>query len=273
MPAPQHITHLIRLDSLCKDWSSIHSHSCALFSSLINILTQRHTTTDVLQNISASDATISRLVTNVNFSSISLNPLDQVLTSQTLSLVIYKQSREIENVLTKIHKIIDDFEEILKSMESILSQNNKILFGPLMITNALSSTLPNSAQSSPSSSPKKQKKKSKSSSKSKQTSKSGTPKKQPPPDEQKVDDATYIQAPLSNFYISEITRMYERELTHKRNLMFGGALKIDLDTAVGVGGIKSVSERWAAQPHIDFEIEEEMADRIKIWKTAKELGQ
>ncbi|CAG8476819.1 711_t:CDS:1 [Acaulospora colombiana] len=274
MPIPQHITLIIRLDNLCKDWSSVHRRSCLLFSSLINILTQRQATTNVLQNISVPNSTISRVATNTNFAPISSNPLDQILTSQTLNLVIYKQSREIEDVLTKIHKILDEFEEILKSMENLLSQNNKILFGPLMTANASSSVSTSSAQPSlPTSSKKSSGKKNKPSSNSKQTLKSSAPKKRFLPDERKLNDVTDIQIPLSNYYISEITRMYEQELTHKRNLVFGGALKIDHNKIEGEGGVKMVGERWAAQPCIDFEAEEMMSDRIKVWKMAKEIGQ
>ncbi|CAG8581687.1 1069_t:CDS:1, partial [Scutellospora calospora] len=81
MPTPNHIVQLIRLDNLCKDWSIIHDQSCNLFSSLVNILTQRQATSNILN--SSSHSTLSRLTTNTVITT--TNILDQIFQPQTLN--------------------------------------------------------------------------------------------------------------------------------------------------------------------------------------------
>ncbi|CAG8550450.1 11321_t:CDS:2 [Diversispora eburnea] len=151
MSIPQHITQLIRLETLCKDWSSIHSHSCEFFSSLVNILTQREATTNILHN---------------------------------------RQQK------------VDDND----------------------------------------------------------------------------DGVADISISLTNLYISDIVQMYEKELIYKRNLLFGGVLKINhfeekINIKSGINGVKLINERWVKQSYINFEIEEGMIDRLKIWKRIREFEQ
>src|ERR1044072_7778746 len=104
MPAPNHITHLIRLDNLCKDWCSIHSRSCTYFSSLINILTQRKETSNLL--FSSSNGKTSTFpsttfpYTNLIPSSTFDKNLPFALQSKSLTLLVYKQSHEIEELLS-----------------------------------------------------------------------------------------------------------------------------------------------------------------------------
>ncbi|CAG8473105.1 10301_t:CDS:2 [Racocetra fulgida] len=219
MSTPNHIVQLTRLDDLSKNWSTIHSQSCNLFSSLVNILTQRQATSNVLHS---SQSKVSRIITNTTI--VSTNILDQIFQPQTLTRVIYKQSREIEEILSKIHKILEEFETIVKSMRKILLQNDKIVSADISIS-------------------------------------------------------------LSNLYITRIVDMYEKELMYKRNLVLGGALVIDhseyennetnnlggIAIKPGIDGVKLIAERWAAQPYLEFEIEEEMVDRINIWKKVKEF--
>ncbi|KAF0524834.1 hypothetical protein F8M41_014911 [Gigaspora margarita] len=134
MPTPHHIVQLTRLEDLCKEWSTIHSQYCNLFSSLVNILTQRQATSNLLNS---SNSTIFRVTTNTII--VTSNILDQIFQPQTLTRVIYKQSREIEEILSKIHKIFEEFEIIVKSMRKILLQSDKLVSGPLTDLN-LSST-------------------------------------------------------------------------------------------------------------------------------------
>ncbi|CAG8450337.1 17980_t:CDS:2 [Rhizophagus irregularis] len=116
------------------------------------------------------------------------------LQSQSLTLLIYKQSREIEEMLTKIHSIdlFDNFEN--------------------------------------------------------------------------PEDIADIPIITSNLYIVRIVEMYEKELCYKKNLIFENGL------SGGMNGVKLIGERWAAQPYLLFEMEEEMCDRIKVWKRVKEFG-
>lgn len=304
---PQHITQLVRLDNLCKEWSSIHGRSCELFSSLVNILTQRDATANLLRNshLTSQSPASRRLITNTNLLS-SLNPIDQVFTPRTLELVIYKQSQEVEKVLTKIHNILDEFEEVLKLMKNISSQSHKILL-TINTPKFTNPTGQDTVNPSTATTKKKSKKKNKSSSSNKLKSPPQTkrePRKVDGVCNDDDDGVVDISIPHSNFYISDIVQMYEKELTHKRNLLFGGALKIghpekidnddndnngnnnineigDIvdvvrnieakeDLESGTDGVKLVCERWAKQPFINFEIEEEMVDRIKIWKRFKE---
>ncbi|CAG8599804.1 11443_t:CDS:1 [Cetraspora pellucida] len=268
MSTPNHIVQLTRLDDLCKDWSTIHDQSCNLFSSLVNILTQRQATSNILHS---SQSKVSRIITNTTI--VTTNILDQIFQPQTLTRVIYKQSQEIEEILSKIHKILEEFETIVKSMRKILLQNDKIIFGPL--TNMKSNF--KSINSKQSINKKNKNSKSKQSSKIIHNNNLSF--------EQNIDDVTNISISLSNLYITRIVDMYEKELSYKRNLILGGNLIIDhseyennethnldgITIKPGIDGVKLIVERWADQPYLEFEIEEEMMDRIKIWKKAKEF--
>ncbi|CAG8633987.1 21576_t:CDS:2 [Dentiscutata erythropus] len=176
MSTPQHIVQLTRLDDLCKEWTTIHSQSCNLFSSLVNILIQRQATSNILNSTNST-----KLKVTTNTTIVTSNILDQIFQPQTLTLD--------------------------------------------------------------------------------------------------------ISTSLSNLYITRIVDMYEKELTYKRNLIFGGSLIIDhsdnesneinnfesTTIKAGIDGVKLVAEKWAAQPYLEFEIEEEIVDRVKIWKKVKEF--
>ncbi|CAI2163124.1 15363_t:CDS:2 [Funneliformis geosporum] len=242
MSTPNHITHLVRIDHLCKDWCSKHSRSCAYFSSLLNILTQRKDTSNFLFSSNNDNPSKNFSCTNlIPFSSHKNLPF--ALQSQPLTLLIYKQSHEIEEILTTIHSILDEFEEIINLMKGILNQSNKLV---------------NPSQ------------------KSKQSPKK--PKSTPPKKQiinlfdnfENPGDIADIPIITSNYYIVRIVEMYEKELCYKKNLIFGGCFKIDHNDE-GINNVKLISERWAVQPYLLFEVEEEIFDRIKIWKRVKEF--
>ncbi|CAJ0861376.1 1786_t:CDS:2 [Entrophospora sp. SA101] len=237
MATPQHINLLIRIDELCKDWSSSHKRSCMLFSS----------------NVTDS----------------------MIFQHEILTSIIYKQSCEIENLLCKLHHILNnEFEEILKSMQTIQLQIEKI-FSSLFYGSSSKNVTPPSSSSSA----KKQKK----SQKSNQNKKPISTKKSKPKsnnlnptsnnNDSDVNDVADISLSLSHYYINCIVDIYEQEMVYKRAIILGGALKLEeSDEDVGdlVGSVKKVVERWSVQQFLRFEIEEEMVDRIKLWKKVKE---
>ncbi|CAG8440982.1 15062_t:CDS:1 [Funneliformis caledonium] len=280
MSTPNHITHLIRIDHLCKDWCSKHSRSCAYFSSLLNILTQRKDTSNFL--FSSNNANSSKNLSCTNFiPSSSHKNLPFALQPQSLSLLIYKQSHEIEEILTAIHSTLEEFEEIINLMNGILNQSNKLVNpNQVFLSTNTSSSSPespkntNSISSTPPTTPTKSSKKKKSK-QSPKKSKSTPPKKQIINLFDNFDnpvDIADIPIITSNYYIVRIVEMYEKELCYKKNLIFGGCLKIDHnDEENGINNIKLISERWAVQPYLLFEVEEEIFDRIKIWKRVKEF--
>ncbi|CAG8677394.1 9707_t:CDS:1, partial [Paraglomus occultum] len=65
---PQHVNQLMRIDKLNKEWARTHAQSCAVFSLLVNIETQR-------------EATLSFTSKPPSF-----------LDSKTINLLIYKQT-------------------------------------------------------------------------------------------------------------------------------------------------------------------------------------
>jgi hypothetical protein len=305
MLTPNHITHLIRLDNLCKDWSTIYSNSCKYFSSLINILTQRKETSLLLgsnNNNNNNKMVNSSYVNNSNLiipsSSISFNKNHPLfLQSQSLSLLIYKQSREIEEILTKIHSVLQEFEEIINSMKNILYQSNKLIDPSQTITpppslNSTTTTSISTTKTTTTAKTQSSKKK-----KSKQQQQKSSNKSTLNPQKKQINlldnfenpgDIADIPIITSNLYIVRIVEMYEKELCYKKNLIFGGCFNIDHKDdfndddydddygenglSGGISGVKLIGERWAAQPYLLFEMEEEMCDRIKIWKRVKEFG-
>ncbi|RIA86664.1 hypothetical protein C1645_828947 [Glomus cerebriforme] len=298
MSTPNHITHLTRIDNLCKDWSSIHSNSCTYFSSLINILTQRKETSNLFLNSNKNkkinlnsfyDNNNNNDFTNlIPSSSISFNKnLPLFLQSQSLNLLIYKQSCEIEEIITKIHSVLKEFEEIINSMKGILNQSNKLINPNQTISSSssLNSTTTSSISTTQTQTKQSPSKKKKSKQRPK-IQKSSSQKKQIDliDNFENPNDIADIPIITSNLYIVRIVEMYEKELCYKRNLIFGGCFKIDHNDGFnedddgengiigGISGVKLIGERWAAQPYLMFEVEEEMCDRIKIWKRVKEFG-
>ncbi|CAB4405015.1 unnamed protein product [Rhizophagus irregularis] len=312
MSTPNHITHLIRLDNLCKDWSTIHSNSCKYFSSLINILTQRKDTELLLGSNNNNNNKIfdSFYINNNNSnlmpsSSISIGKnLPFFLQSQSLTLLIYKQSREIEEMLTKIHSVLQEFEEIINSMKNILNQSNKLINPNQTISSSpsLNSTTTTSISTTTTTTATTTKKQSSKKKKSKQQqqqqqqhskSQKSSNKSTLNPQKKQIDlfdnfenpeDIADIPIITSNLYIVRIVEMYEKELCYKKNLIFGGCFNINHNDdfvddddgenglSGGMNGVKLIGERWAAQPYLLFEMEEEMCDRIKVWKRVKEFG-
>ncbi|GBB97748.1 hypothetical protein RclHR1_03060005 [Rhizophagus clarus] len=307
MSTPNHITHLIRLDNFCKDWSTIHSNSCKYFSSLINILTQRKETDLLLSSNNNNKMVKSFHVDNSNLvpsSSISFNKnIPLFLQPQSLSLLIYKQSLEIEEVLTKIHLVLQEFEEIVNSMKNILNQSNKLINSSQTISSSpsLNSTTTSTSSMTTTTTTTTTTKQSSKKKKSKQQhskSQKSSNKSTLNPQKKKInlldnfenpEDIADIPIITSNLYIVRIVEMYEKELCYKKNLIFGGCFNIDHkdhkddfnnddddDGESGLNGgissVKLIGERWAAQPYLLFEIEEEMCDRIKIWRRVKEFG-
>ncbi|CAJ0749361.1 11204_t:CDS:2 [Entrophospora sp. SA101] len=180
-----------------------------------------------------------------------------------------------ENLLCKLHHILNnEFEEILKSMQTIQLQIEKI-FSSLFYGSSSKNVTPPSSSSSA----KKQKK----SQKSNQNKKPISTKKSKPKsnnlnptsnnNDSDVNDVADISLSLSHYYINCIVDIYEQEMVYKRAIILGGALKLEeSDEDVGdlVGSVKKVVERWSVQQFLRFEIEEEMVDRIKLWKKVKE---
>ncbi|CAH1760993.1 3776_t:CDS:2 [Entrophospora sp. SA101] len=206
---------------------------------------------------------------------------------EILTSIIYKQSCEIENLLCKLHHILNnEFEEILKSMQTIQLQIEKIFSSLFYGSSSEGAKLfvsisggKNVTPPSSSSSAKKQKK----SQKSNQNKKPISTKKSKPKsnnlnptsnnNDSDVNDVADISLSLSHYYINCIVDIYEQEMVYKRAIILGGALKLEeSDEDVGdlVGSVKKVVERWSVQQFLRFEIEEEMVDRIKLWKKVKE---
>nr|CAG8539566.1 11133_t:CDS:2 [Entrophospora candida] len=276
MATPQHINLLVRIDELCKDWSSSHKRSCMLFSSLVNILAQRQETLDQLKksnNYSLPPPKKNiKILNNDNNSSSNSNSSNvtdsMIFQHEILTSIIYKQSCEIENLLCKLHHILNnEFEEILKSMQTIQLQIEKIFSSLFYGSSSEGAKLFKQKKSQKSN----QNKKPISTKKSKPKSNNLNPMSNN--NDNDVNDVADISLSLSHYYINSIVDIYEQEMVYKRAIILGGALKLEeSDEDVGdlVGSIKKVVERWSVQQFLRFEIEEEMVDRIKLWKKVKE---
>ncbi|CAG8526261.1 11235_t:CDS:1 [Paraglomus occultum] len=196
MPAiPQHVNQLMRIDKLSKEWARTHAQSCAVFSLLVNIETQR-------------EATLS-------FTS---NP-PSYLDSKTINLLIYKQTGEIADNVLRIHRSLDEFAKIVKSMRMALHEISKLVLASSAKTN--------------------------------------------------IDDALVVSdlsVDSAHLYATRIIDMYEKELAYKRGLVFGG---LTLDN---VEIVTKVWESWAGQSRINFEVEEDVMDKIKVWQRCGEYA-
>ncbi|CAG8505896.1 4661_t:CDS:1 [Ambispora gerdemannii] len=278
---PQHITHLINLSTLCTLWSQTHIKSRALFNSLHNVNSQRQDTLFLLSSKT------SFLVSNLNSISSSEEICDEdpILNQKLLHTLIYKQSCEIESILLKIHQSLDEFEKILKEMHGIYERSNRLIgvhtnevitnnnSGAKVISPSPSSTSESQfstdqVKSSPSSSATKKKSPSKS---KKKFNSSSSPSKTSSiqnllKGDKKGGDIAEISIPLSNLYCTRVLEKYSRELIYKRNLIQGGTLKVDQ-----IESVKFVAELWEEHSFMtENQVEENILDRIKIWKRVNE---
>ncbi|KAG9285854.1 hypothetical protein G9A89_013279 [Geosiphon pyriformis] len=254
MFTPQHITHLIRLQSLIKEWLNAHKQSSSLFNSLLNLISQRKDTFSLL----------TLKFSKENSSSSFTKP---ILSSTALELLIYKQSREIEKDLSFIQQSLQEFQRIMIEMEAVLTKSMRVL----ALKPPVSSTSSNQNFATTSSSGKKAKNKKSCYSKHQKPPKSNSQKSLSNVQSKGTldDNVTDIPITLASLYCVRIIEMYERELTRKRNLINVALLNI---TGEFENHIKIVADQWEVQPHLNFRIEEEMMDRVKIWERAKEYS-
>ncbi|KAK9767446.1 hypothetical protein K7432_002754 [Basidiobolus ranarum] len=117
LPQHQILALLTKLDSLCRQWSNQQAFTGSLFSSLINLITQR-------------DETLVLLTKQQEFSSnknprIPKNP--SFLPKHVLESLIYKQTVEIEKTLTQLHQSMATFERLVRGMTQLKSSLDKML--------------------------------------------------------------------------------------------------------------------------------------------------
>ncbi|RUS18852.1 hypothetical protein BC937DRAFT_88261 [Endogone sp. FLAS-F59071] len=71
-------------------------------------------------------------------------------------------------------------------------------------------------------------------------------------------------------FVSQITRMYGKELVYKQALL-DTLPSATAAAAASVQALEEIGRRWAGQPNVDFGTEEEMSDRLKVYKRVKEV--
>ncbi|ORY05457.1 hypothetical protein K493DRAFT_333549 [Basidiobolus meristosporus CBS 931.73] len=117
LPQQQIISLLSKLDSLCRQWSTQQAFTSSLFSSLINLLTQRDETLSMLSKQQETGSNRNLRVLK--------NP--SLLPYNVLESLVYKQSVELEKILSQLHQSINGFEKSAKSMAQLKNSLNKML--------------------------------------------------------------------------------------------------------------------------------------------------
>ncbi|RUS18480.1 hypothetical protein BC938DRAFT_475962 [Jimgerdemannia flammicorona] len=69
-------------------------------------------------------------------------------------------------------------------------------------------------------------------------------------------------------FVSQIACMYARELAYKQTL-----LETLPAATTSVQTLEELGRRWTQQPNVDFEVEEEMSERVKLYKKIKEAAE
>ena len=76
-----------------------------------------------------------------------------------------------------------------------------------------------------------------------------------------------ISEEQTSIFISQIRDMYHQEYKYKVTLSNQLYQQAKLDAAT----INDINSLWSAQPHIDFTVEKEMAERLNLYKKVKKV--
>lgn len=93
----------------------------------------------------------------------------------------------------------------------------------------------------------------------------------PPPSNQppSLVSVAAIDPTEAHTFVSQIARMYAKELIYKQALL-DTLPSATAAAAASVQALEEIGRRWAGQPNVDFGTEEDMCDRLKVYKRVKE---
>lgn len=93
----------------------------------------------------------------------------------------------------------------------------------------------------------------------------------PPPSNQppSLVSVAAIDPTEAHTFVSQIARMYAKELIYKQALL-DTLPSATAAAAASVQALEEIGRRWAGQPNVDFGAEEDMCDRLKVYKRVKE---
>ncbi|GJJ72582.1 hypothetical protein EMPS_04940 [Entomortierella parvispora] len=229
------IATLQQLDDECTAWSNQHAHSCNLLASLLNITRQREQTLAQWQTQTTKQERAS--------SASSSSSVSSLLAPSSLQLLIHKQSLEIESVLQQLYETIQVFQRVVQAMITLERQTEASIQRIAVPT--LSRT--SSASSSPA---------------------LPTPERPPQPVAYSSLIDTAEISPLEVLdWVARIRAMYAQELYVKQSQIHPSMTGLDRFETLA-----ELQRNWGLQKRLDFGLEQEIVERIKVYRRVREFS-
>ncbi|KAF9193494.1 hypothetical protein BGZ50_007424 [Haplosporangium sp. Z 11] len=260
------IATLQQLDQECTTWANQHAHSCNLLASLLNITRQREQTLAQFQKQQEEEHHQRKpSVGNSNYNAKSL------LASNSLRLLIHKQTLEIEAVINQLYDTINVFKKVVQTMNTLERQvevaiqrmDTAKVLGSISQRSILSSSssvaMPSASAPIASASTSTRISISQSSSLTTNASKVAyTPS---------LLDIAEI-SPLEILdWVSRVRSMYAQELSLKQLQIHPGMTALDR-----FDSLADLQKQWGLQKRIDFGLEQEIVERMKAYRRVREYA-
>ncbi|KAG0258041.1 hypothetical protein BG011_003578 [Mortierella polycephala] len=242
------IATLQQLDQECTTWANQHAHSCNLLASLLNITRQREQTLAQFQKQQEEQHHQRKLSAgNSNYNAKSL------LASNSLQLLIHKQTLEIESVINQLYDTINVFERVVKAMNK-LEQQVEVALQRMDTSKILGSKCQRSILSSPSSAARMPQ----------SPTVTAIPKVTNTPSLLDIAEISPLEV-LD--WVSRIRSMYAQELSLKQLQIHPGMTALDR-----FDSLADLQKQWGLQRRIDFGLEQDIIERMKAYRRVREYA-